>query len=200
MTEKLPDTPEAYQPPDQVPADSSEPPPETTGPYQAYVLPYAPPPTKRTRPELVFAAVLAAILVIGASVVLITQWRSRDEAPSQAAPVAAPAEPTLPAAETPAAPELPELTALPAGAEKEKSSAKAVWDASSIRFLNTTGASVSVQWLDYQQKRVWYADLAPGQSYDQTTYAGHVWVVTRSDGTAIAVYEATAEPGQATIR
>lgn len=208
MTEKLPDIPQAYQPPPQAPVDAYEPPlTPPVSPYEPYrvsfPLPDQPPGLQRRDPRsragLVLGAVAAALVLLGGLVVLAAR-QPGGEAPPAAAPVAAPAE-VAPAdpIEEPAGDALPELAALPGSAESEQRDA-GDGTVTSIQFLNTTAEPVTVMWVNYEQKRVWYANLAPGQRYDQQTYAGHAWVVTRSDGTAIAVYEATAQASRAVIR
>jgi len=207
VTEKLPDIPQAYQPPLHTPVDAHEPPvtppADAPQPYQVqFPLPYPPPYQQqrgtRSRAGLVIGAVVLALVVLGGLVVMVAQPGPREEAaPAAAAPVAVPEE-ALPAGE-PADTALPELAALPAGAESQPREATN-GTATSIRFVNSTAEQVTVNWLDYRQKRVRYTDLAPGQGYEQQTYSGHVWVVTRSDGTTIAVYEATAEASRAVIR
>jgi hypothetical protein len=93
----------------------------------------------------------------------------------------------------------PELVAQPAGTESDPRGTTyggPTW----IHFTNTTAGTVSVMWLDYDRHRVWYNGLSPGQSYDQQTYAGHIWVITEAGGAVIAVYTATTEPALAIIR
>ncbi|WP_203825948.1 VHL beta domain-containing protein [Actinoplanes palleronii] len=191
MTDKLPEVPPAYQPPTTVPLAPWEPPLVETGPPQ----------TKRGLATLVIT--LGLLLCLGAVVLAIRLWpQSKNETSPAAVTATAPVpEATVPEATAPevAATGLPELPALPASAEQDLEDATD-GTSTAIRFTNTTSATISVSWLNYDHNRTWYADLAPGQSYDQQTYTGHVWVITRTGGTALALYVATAAPAQATIR
>ncbi|KUL41401.1 VHL beta domain-containing protein [Actinoplanes awajinensis] len=186
MTDKLPEVPPAYQPPATVPLAPWEPPLVETGPPQ----------TKRGLATLVIT--LGLLLCLGAVVLAIRLWpQSKNETSPAAVTTTAPA----PEATTPevAVTGLPELQALPATAEQDLKDATD-GTSTSIRFTNTTSETVSVSWLNYDHNRTWYADLAPGQSYDQQTYTGHVWVITRTGGTALALYVATTDPAEAIIK
>ncbi|WIM93091.1 hypothetical protein ACTOB_005057 [Actinoplanes oblitus] len=170
MTEKLPDVPPGYQPP----------------PIVAYQPPPPPPDRKRTG-LIVAASVLGALLAAGGALVVLR---------------AAPADPAPPAAAAPVGPAAAgtaELAAVPAGDEWRLKSAEN-GATTSIHFSNETAGPVKILWLGYDRERVFYTELAPGQGYDQQTYAGHVWVVTRADGTTIAAFQATAAPARATVR
>ena len=61
----------------------------------------------------------------------------------------------------------------------------------SIRFDNHTGDPVDIFWLDPTGKRVRYATVAAGESWEQQTYAGHVWAANDKTGKSIGNYEAT---------
>src|ERR1700690_2508081 len=50
--------------------------------------------------------------------------------------------------------------------------------ATSVLFVNYTGAAVKVYWIDYSGNLVHYQDLASGYQYVQPTYVTHPWVVT----------------------
>jgi hypothetical protein len=50
-------------------------------------------------------------------------------------------------------------------------------DVAQIRFVNTGSAPVHIFWISYEGKRTFYQALQPGQTYVQTTYVGHAWVV-----------------------
>ncbi len=68
-----------------------------------------------------------------------------------------------------------------------------------ITFVNQLPAPVDVFWVDPDGKRVAYGSLAPGERKTQHTFAGHVWLVTGRTGFVLAVFEAEAKPGVATI-
>ncbi|GAA4974800.1 hypothetical protein [Actinoplanes utahensis] len=213
MSEKLPEIPEAYQPPAHPPETAAEPAlPETDTAYRPHVVPGqvpqppVPPRGTRSRSGLVVAAVVLGVTLLGGLVAISAQLRTREETPPPSVPAVVPQDTTATAAATatataapPPAAALPELTALPPSAETEDREVT-YGDVTSIRFVNVSAEPVTVLWLDYQKQRVRYMDLTPGQSYDQTTYAGHLWVVTHADGAAVALYQATAEAAQAVIR
>ena len=55
-----------------------------------------------------------------------------------------------------------------------------------VTFLNQTGKTVSVYWLDYKGKRVLYKKLLPGKRYTQQTYLTHPWLVLGPSGKCVA--------------
>jgi len=46
-----------------------------------------------------------------------------------------------------------------------------------VQFVNNAGVPVEVYWRDYQANEHLYRTLQPGQSYVQSTFATHPWVV-----------------------
>ncbi len=70
----------------------------------------------------------------------------------------------------------------------------------SLSFVNRTGAEVKLFWLDPDGRRQSYGKLAPGESRDQHTFAGHVWLVTDTDDKSLAVFEAQESGGEAVIK
>ncbi|WP_394781397.1 hypothetical protein [Undibacterium sp.] len=66
--------------------------------------------------------------------------------------------------------------------------------AGTIFFINHLQSDVSVDWLDFNGHRKHYADLKPGDSYVQNTYAGHVWRVS-SAGKLLGLLAAPGEAG-----
>jgi hypothetical protein len=71
-------------------------------------------------------------------------------------------------------------------------------DTTSIFFENRHRAEVTIDWIDFDGKRTRYAALRPGDSLQQSTYVGHVWVI--SDGTKpLGAVVATREAGRITI-
>ncbi|BCJ48409.1 hypothetical protein GCM10010168_76650 [Actinoplanes ianthinogenes] len=179
MTEIPPDVPPGYQPPP--------------------VYAYQPPPPRNDRRNLgliILVAVLGLLVVAGGALVVLRAAPADEPAAQPVA--AAPAGDPVGAAPTGAA-DWPELEVHPAGAElilQGHAQNTATW----IHFTNETAGTVVVKWVGYDQQRIFYQELAPGESYDQPTYLGHVWIVTRPDGTPFAVFEATGEPSRATIR
>ena len=65
--------------------------------------------------------------------------------------------------------------------------------------MNRLDSEVSLFWIDSDGKRTPYGSLKPGESRRQHTFAGHVWLVTRSGGAILAVFEAEEQPGQAVV-
>jgi VHL beta domain len=50
-----------------------------------------------------------------------------------------------------------------------------------VTFSNKRSDSLTIYWLNFQGKRVFYNELPSGTSYDQQTFVTHPWVaVTRS--------------------
>ncbi|GIE30326.1 hypothetical protein Ait01nite_033710 [Actinoplanes italicus] len=213
MTDKLPDPPEPYEPPAQIPVDASEPPvdpppvrvpvdvpePPVDPPYKLVVLPQQPPqasPRRWVVPVVVAAFVL--VLCAAGSVAALLNRANQDSGVSAEGPARQAAggrTTTAPAA----SPAVQRLEAMPADAERRR------WDytqgaLTSIYFVNDSAERVTVNWISDDQERIRYQDLEPGQSYQQQTYAGHVWVITRADGTAVALFEAVEAPGLAEIR
>lgn len=55
-----------------------------------------------------------------------------------------------------------------------------------ITFVNRTGETVSVYWLNYSGKRVFYKKLLNGKRYTQRTYLTHPWLVLDPRGRCVA--------------
>jgi hypothetical protein len=51
-----------------------------------------------------------------------------------------------------------------------------------LDFQNDTPRTLSMFWLDFDGRRVHYADLPPGQGYRQQTFATHPWMAVDGDG------------------
>lgn len=95
-----------------------------------------------------------------------------------------------------AAPDRVECAREDAGARSGQSD-----QATTIRFVNDSGADKVVYWLNFDGLRVFYARLAPGESYDQQTFVSHPWVVTSdSYGTCEALWMPTPQPTVAQLR
>jgi len=65
---------------------------------------------------------------------------------------------------------------------------------SGLRFVNELDSEVSLFWIDAGGKRSPYGTIAPKSEREQHTYEGHVWIVSRADGTDLASVEAGAVP------
>lgn len=60
-----------------------------------------------------------------------------------------------------------------------------------IDFLNRTGKTLKVYWIDYNGKPMYYMDINNGKTKRQMTWVGHVWrLVDKSDEKFRAVYAA----------
>ncbi len=68
-----------------------------------------------------------------------------------------------------------------------------------VQFVNRTDQPVRLLWIDRSGKRVDYGQLEPGGERDQSTYAGHVWLVASEDDQPLAVFQATDEFGVAVV-
>src|SRR5712692_8855128 len=69
----------------------------------------------------------------------------------------------------------------------------------SIEFVNRTAAKINVYWLNGTGRRVFYNSLAPSQSYVQSTYVSHPWVVTDAQSRCLAIFLPVRGPGRATV-
>jgi hypothetical protein len=56
---------------------------------------------------------------------------------------------------------------------------------------NRTPHDLSLFWLDYQGTRQARGDFRAGNRPSQNTFATHAWLLTRPDGTPVAIYVAT---------
>jgi dipeptidyl-peptidase 4 len=72
-------------------------------------------------------------------------------------------------------------------------------DATTLNFVNRTTNDVKLYWLDPSGERQIYGVIPAGGEREQNTYAGHVWLVTRGEGTTLAVFEAQENGGDAII-
>lgn len=52
---------------------------------------------------------------------------------------------------------------------------------STILFTNNSETEVDILWLNYDGEEVYYNTLKPGESYEQTSYFSHPWVVYRAE-------------------
>jgi dipeptidyl aminopeptidase/acylaminoacyl peptidase len=59
-----------------------------------------------------------------------------------------------------------------------------------LSLANRTSGDVRVFWLDSNGERQTYGTLRPGETRDQHTYAGHVWLVTDADGRKLGLFQA----------
>jgi dipeptidyl-peptidase-4 len=99
----------------------------------------------------------------------------------------------LPAAELPAAPTtLIAPEAAPRGTRRNG-------EATRLTIENATAGEIEMFWVDGGGQRRSYGRLAAGDSTTQNTYAGHLWLMTDADGTALAAIETPAAPAVARV-
>ena len=69
----------------------------------------------------------------------------------------------------------------------------------SIIFVNQLAQAVDIFWINDSGQRQPYGGLAAGDSKEQPTYVGHVWLVAAKNGDVLAVFDAVAGPGRAVV-
>lgn len=69
-----------------------------------------------------------------------------------------------------------------------------------IEFVNASAKPIDVYWIDFSGAPIYYATLAPGESYVQSTTEGHVWAITSGSPTPLSLESAPASPSTFTIR
>ena len=70
-----------------------------------------------------------------------------------------------------------------------------------VTFINRSALTIRTYWLNYQGKRVFYSDIAPGRSHVQQTYVTHPWVITNNpSGNCVAIYQPARTPATVVIR
>jgi hypothetical protein len=63
-----------------------------------------------------------------------------------------------------------------------------------ITFINDTGGTVRLYWINPEGERQLYAQLPTGQRVRQLTFVTHPWVVVDSEGRCLGVYRAARAP------
>jgi dipeptidyl-peptidase-4 len=66
-------------------------------------------------------------------------------------------------------------------------------ESTSISFKNELTDPVELFWVDAEGRRQTYGRVRPGETREQHTYAGHIWLVTDSVGTTLGAFEATVQ-------
>jgi hypothetical protein len=56
-----------------------------------------------------------------------------------------------------------------------------------VTFVNRSGMFRHVDWIDYQGNPISYRGLNPGESYVQSTFVGHPWMITNGPGDCIDI-------------
>jgi len=68
-----------------------------------------------------------------------------------------------------------------------------------IRFENRLDQPLEIFWYENAGMQKSYGRVAPGASYEQSTYVGHVWLLRTQDGTPVAAFSADAAARYAVI-
>lgn len=63
-----------------------------------------------------------------------------------------------------------------------------------IKFVNETDGFRSVMWIDGEGMPQPYGNLNPGESYVQSTFVGHVWMMTDGPGNCLEIHRPVAGP------
>ncbi|MCB1078631.1 MAG: hypothetical protein KDM64_12460, partial [Verrucomicrobiae bacterium] len=92
-------------------------------------------------------------------------------------------------------PELP-LAPLESGEARSPKSGEQV----KLRIDNQTKDTVRLFWIDFDGERKEYGQADPGRSFDQNTFAGHLWLATDPKGHPLALFAAGSKPGLAVVR
>ena len=69
----------------------------------------------------------------------------------------------------------------------------------SIEVRNLRQGDVTLFWRGFDGREKKYATVHPGATHQQTTYAGHVWIVTDASGT-IGAFVAASDPGRVEVK
>lgn len=68
-----------------------------------------------------------------------------------------------------------------------------------VHFQNDGNVPLTLDWLDYQGQRKFYATIAAHSGFDQPTFKTHPWVLLDSSGVCRGIYIATENPSQVII-
>jgi dipeptidyl aminopeptidase/acylaminoacyl peptidase len=68
--------------------------------------------------------------------------------------------------------------------------------ATDLTIVNRTHGAVLVYWMDFEGHRKHYATLQPGGELPQSTYEGHVWVVTDAADRLLSAFETPEDGGE----
>jgi hypothetical protein len=66
--------------------------------------------------------------------------------------------------------------------------------ASKVSFRNSSKDQRRVYWINGNGTRQFFSDVSPGQTYDVSTFAAHIWVVTDSAEKCVSVVVASSAP------
>ena len=68
-----------------------------------------------------------------------------------------------------------------------------------IRFRNTSMGTIRLFWLDFSGARKPYGEVKAGTNHEQSSFAGHVWLVEGDMGQTLGIFEAVDGGGDALI-
>ncbi|MBG1231751.1 hypothetical protein [Aestuariivirga litoralis] len=57
-----------------------------------------------------------------------------------------------------------------------------------MKFINSSGSTKRIYWINYQGMRQLYSTLSPGRTYRVDTFVTHPWVVTQISGACYGLY------------
>jgi hypothetical protein len=63
-----------------------------------------------------------------------------------------------------------------------------------IKFVNKSGKTIKVFWIDYDGERKLYQTVNDGNAHEQMTFLTHPWLITDEDGNAWYVYYPDGQP------
>jgi hypothetical protein len=66
--------------------------------------------------------------------------------------------------------------------------------ATEVTFINDTGGTVGLYWIDFQGARQLYGQIPPGQRALQPTFLTHPWIVVDEGGACLGVYRPARSP------
>lgn len=89
---------------------------------------------------------------------------------------------------------LPEFEKLKTSQSQEKIHPSGSGPETSIAFFNRLSKPVRMAWIDSRGKQHPYKALPPGETFRQSTFVNHVWLVSDLDGQQIAVVSAKVVP------
>jgi len=69
-----------------------------------------------------------------------------------------------------------------------------------IVFQNTTGSTITLDWMDFEGRGKTYFTLGNGQQAESATYAGHVWRAKDERGALLGYFVAGELPGTAIVK
>ena len=94
---------------------------------------------------------------------------------------------------------LPLLPLSSLGKGEQRSPRQSAGSGVSLRVDNRIGDSIRLFWIDFDGEKKEYGQADPGRSWEQSTFAGHLWLATDPKGKPLAFFAAGEKPGLAVI-